>query len=436
MHMSRPGLSAAVLLGFLLCSFVNPCRADQWPRFRGPNGDGVANGQDLPVEFGAQKNVLWKTPVPGVGNSSPVIWDKHLFLQAASADGKERQLLCFDAVTGKIVWQRKFPGVAVKVRGESSLASATPAVDGDGVYVPIWDGGSVTMVAYSHQGQLMWSKDLGHWVSQHGTGSSPVVVGDKLIFAYDMDVKDTKGKPIAGGRQPTLMAFDTKTGNLLWETPRPGYRACYSAPFLVERNGTKELIVGSTMSIAGYNPDTGKELWSWDWEWAKNNFKMPLRTVAGQVVVGDTLLASSGDGGGDRRMVALTLPKNGGPAKYSWGNGNKVFPYVACPLVRGEYVYFVNEKGNAGCYVAKTGKQVWYERLTQANKFLASPVLIDGRVYAPTEDGDVFVLAAEPTFNLLAQNTIGERFVASPAVANGRLYLRGQRHLFCVGKAK
>lgn len=433
MHRFRPGFALLMLIGVIV-----PSHAGNWPRFRGPNGDGIAEGQNIPVEFSAQKGILWKTPIPGIGNSSPVIWDKHLFLQAASSDGKERKLLCFDAVNGKILWQRTFPGVHVTLsRRESSLASATAAVDADGVYMPIWDGSTVAMVAYNHQGELLWSKNLGHWVSQHGTGSSPIVVGDKLIFAFDMDVKDMKGNEIKGGRQPMLMAFHTKTGDLLWETPREGYRACYSAPFLHERNGMKELVVASTMSIAGYNPDTGRALWNWDWEWAKNNFKMPLRTVAGPVVVGDTLIATSGDGGGDRRMVALTLPKNGsGTPTLAWGDGNKVFPYVACPLRRGDHVYFVNEKGNAGCYEAKTGKEIWYERLTRANMFLASPVMIDGKVYAPTEDGEVFVFAAEPTFKLLAQNTIGERFVASPAVVDGRLFLRGQDHLICVGNAK
>jgi outer membrane protein assembly factor BamB len=431
MHKLRFGLAT-----LLLAIFILPGQAGNWPRFRGPNGDGSADGQNIPVEFSATKGILWKTPIPGVGNSSPVIWNNRLFLQAAASDGKDRKLLCFDAVGGKLLWQRTFPGISVNVRSDSSLASATAAVDADGVYIPIWDGNTVTIVAYNHQGVLLWSKNLGSWVSQHGTGASPIVAGDKVIFAYDMDVKDMKGNPIKEGRQPTLMAFDKKTGDLLWETPREGYRACYSAPFLLERNGVKELVVASTMSISGYNPETGKELWTWDWEWAKNNFKMPLRTVAGPVVVGDTLIATSGDGGGDRRMVALTLPRNGGAPKFAWGDGNKLFPYVACPLRRGDHVYFVNEKGNAGCYEAKTGKQVWYERLTRANMFLASPIMIDGKIYAATEDGDVFVFAAEPTFKLLAQNSIGERFVASPAVVDGRLYLRGQNNLICVGKAK
>ncbi len=432
MHSLRLGLCA-----LLLFSSIQTANAQTWSRFRGPNGAGVAEGQNIPVEFSAKSGVLWKTPIPGAGNSSPVVWERNLYLLTASSDAKQRLIVCVDAVNGRIRWQRDFPGDNVKLsRKDTSHASATAAVDADGVYIPIWDGHSVQMTALNHKGEVQWAKNLGPWVSQHGTGSSPIVVGDKIIFALDGDIKDIKGNPIADAPQPMLMAFNKKTGDRVWETPREGYRACYSAPFLLERNGGTELIVTSTMSIAGYNPDTGKELWSWDWMWEKKGFKFPLRTVASSLVVGDTLLATGGDGGGDRRMVALTLPKNGGAPTFAWGDGNKVFPYVACPLTRDGHVYFVNEKGNAGCYEAKTGKQIWYERLTGAYKFFASPVLIDGKIYAPTEDGDVFVFAAEPTFKLLAQNKMDERFVASPAVVDGRLYLRGQNHLFCVGKAR
>lgn len=417
-----------------LLAFTSILQADNWPRFRGPNGDGVAEGQNIPVEFDATRGVLWKIPIPGVGNSCPIIWEGNLYLQTSTKKGSERVLLCLDAATGKVRWQQAFPASEFKVRGESSTASATAAVCADGVYIPIWNGKTVQMVAFTHDGRLLWSKDLGLWVSQHGTGSSPIIVGDKLIFAFDMDVKDMKGNVLPEGRPPSLMAFNTKTGALVWTTPREGYRACYSTPFLTSRNGAEELVVTSTMSIAGYDPKTGKETWTWDWEWAENNFKMPLRTVAASVLADGTLIATSGDGGGDRRMVALKLDKNGGTPTYVWGNGNKVFPYVPCPLARGSHVYFVTELGTIGCYEAKSGKETWRERLPDA-KFFASPVMIDGKIYAPSMEGDVFVIAADAKYKLLARNTLGERFVSSPAVANGRLYLRGQNHLFCVGKS-
>jgi outer membrane protein assembly factor BamB len=407
--------------------------AEPWPRFRGPNGTGIADGQNIPVEFSAERGILWKAAIPGVGASSPVVWDRHIFLLTAAKDGTDRALLCLDAQDGSIRWQRKFPAVNVKVRGESSLASATPVVDGEAVYVPIWDGNVVHFTAYTFSGELMWQKPLGRWVSQHGTGSSPVIVGDKVIFAYDMDAKDAKENPV--DRPATLMAFSKKTGDLVWETPRPAYRACYAAPFVLERNGDRELIVTSTLSIAAYNPDTGKQLWNWDWGWDKFKSKWPLRNVASSVVADGMLVSTAGDGGGDRRVVALTLGKNGGAPSYAWGDGNKLFPYVPTPLVRGAHIYFVNDRGFAGCYAAKTGKQIFYERVDGAT-FLSSPVLIDGLIYAPSYEGDVHVFAAEPTFKHLAKNALGEVFRASPAVADGRLYVRGQTHLFCIGNAR
>ncbi|MCS7047412.1 MAG: PQQ-binding-like beta-propeller repeat protein [Gemmataceae bacterium] len=417
----------------ILIVSVAPVAAENWPRFRGPNGTGLATGQNLPIEFDAVRGVIWKTKIPGNGNSGPVLWDNRLYLQSASKDGKQRMLYCLDARSGKILWERTFPGIDVKVRPDSSLASATAAVDADGVFIPIWNGTTVVMMAFSLDGEPLWSRDLGRWISQHGTGASPIIVGDKVIFALDGDVKDMKGQPIADAVQPVLLAFNKRTGDIVWEAPREGYRACYSAPFLQERPGGAELIVTSTMAITSYDPHTGKQLWNWDWEWEKNNFPMPLRTVASSIMAGDCLIATSGDGGGDRRMVALKLDKNGASPQYAWGNGNKNFPYVPCPLAYGDYIYFVTEVGTAACYEAKSGKEIWRERLPGA-KFYSSPVLVDGRIYAPSESGDVFVFAAEPTYKLLAQNHLGERFIASPAVANGRLYLRGREHLFCIGK--
>jgi outer membrane protein assembly factor BamB len=432
MHTSSFGLCAFVLFSASLTA-----DAGTWPRFRGPNGVGTADGQNIPVEFDAQNNMLWKTPIPGIGSSSPVVWEQHVFLQTSTKEGKERLLFCLDAASGKIRWQRAFPAANVKLPQKySSLAMASPAVDAEAVYLPIWDGKDIHMTAHNFKGDLLWTKNLGHWVSQHGPGASPIIVGDKLIFALDMDLVDVKGKAIAESRESMLLGLNKKTGDLVWETPRQGYRACYSAPLVVDRGSGLELIVTSTMSIAGYNPDNGKELWNWDWEWSKVKVVWPLRTVASPLVVNGTLIATSGDGGGDRRMVALNLAKNAGAPSYVWGNGNKLFPYVSCPLSRGDYVYFVNEKGSAGCYEAKTGKQVWYESLPDAgtNDFMASPVLIDGKIYAPSDHGDVYVFAAEPTFRLLARNTLSDCFRASPAVADGRLYLRGQNHLYCVGK--
>jgi outer membrane protein assembly factor BamB len=235
-----------------------------------------------------------------------------------------------------------------------------------------------------------------------------------------------------------LTAFDGKTGESIWQSPREAFRACYSAPIFLEKKDYKpEMIVQSTTSVRSYDPDTGAPNWNWVWP------SMPLRTVASPVVWNDLILVCSGDGGGDRYMAAVKVKVEafkGGPplpwANIAWEDRKKEFPYVTTPLIHQDHVYFVNDRGLAGCYEAKTGQRKWYERLPDKD-FTASPVMIDGKMYAISETGEVYVIAAKPTmFQILAKNSMGEMVRASPAVADNRLFIRGQNHLFCIGKKK
>ncbi len=417
--------------------------AGPWDRFRGPNGTGAVDDKNVPLKFGEKEHRLWKVAIPGAGHSSPVVWGTHLFVQTADPAGKDRTLLCIDTADGKTRWEKTIPGVRAPIHNYSSFASSTPATDGEAVYVSFWDGKGIVVAAYDFQGKPLWSKDLGPFFSQHGAGASPILYKDKLILADDMDAYvESKGKgkaktPVPVKHPSLLVALDKKTGDVVWDAPRPAVRACYSAPFLLQRPGESgpELIVVSTPVITAYNPDSGSKLWEAT-DWQAKSVRMPLRTVASSVVSGDVLLACAGDGAGDRLSVGIALPvpgKSDAPQRL-WDN-RKDFPYVPCPLVRGEYFYFVNDSGYAGCYHAKSGKRVWYERL-EDGRFSASPLLIDGKVYAFGESGEAYVFAAEPTYRLLAQNTVGEAVRASPAAADGRLYVRGARHLFCYGKTK
>ena len=439
-----PRLLRPCLLLLALGGFAGAALAGNWERFRGPNGTGTVADKNVPLEFGAakgaEKNLLWKTPLPGVGNSSPVVWGKRIFLQTADVKGKDRSLLCLDT-NGKRLWERTIPGVYVSIRKDSSLASSTPTTDGEAVYVSFWDGKDIILVAYGMDGTPMWNKNLGPFFSQHGAGASPIVYKDKIIFANDMDAyTETKNKtrqavPVA--HPSLLIAFNKKTGEMVWETPRSAERACYSAPFLLAKPGQAkpDLVIVSTTAVTGYDPDDGTLKWEKK-GWQEKSVRMPLRTVASAALAGDVLVATSGDGAGDRLAVGLALPgmgKSDVPAKL-WEN-RKDFPYVPCPLARGGHFYFVNDAGWAGCYDARSGKRVWFERLTD-DRITASPLLIDGKVYAASEAGDVLVFAAEPQYRVLARNEVGERVRATPAVADGRLYVRGDRHLFCFGKAK
>jgi outer membrane protein assembly factor BamB len=412
----------ALRLSLLACcaaALAGTAPAGNWPRFRGPNGSGVADDKGIPVRWDAQAGVLWKVALPGLGNSSPVVWGERLFVQTASPDGRERRLLCLDTRTGKTLWSRAMPGARAKTHPKNTLASSTPATDGQRVYAAFWDGKDIELAAFDLDGKQAWSRNLGTFTSQHGAGASPVVYGDKVYFANDQDGTST------------LLAFNKKDGTTAWEAGRPAYRACYSSPMLRREPGAApELLVISTMEFTGYDPQTGGKDWAWHWKFTA---PMPLRTTGSPVYADGTLFACSGDGGGPRHMVAVKLDGHGKDtrSRLLWEN-KKDFPYVPTILVRDGHLYFVNDRGVAGCFEAQTGKRVWLERLS-GDSFISSPVLVDGRIYAASEGGEVFVLAAEPTFRLLARNPLGEGIRATPAVAGGRLFLRGEQHLYCIG---
>jgi outer membrane protein assembly factor BamB len=407
--------------------------ADNWDRFRGPNGTGTVEDKDVPLTFGTKENVVWKVALPGAGNSSPVVWGQRLFLHSASLDSKLRTLSCLDTTDGKILWQRSIPGVPVTIRADSSSASSTPTVENEAVYVSFWDGRDVVVAAYDFQGEKLWSNNLGLFNSQHGAGASPILYKDKLILAKDMDKDDFNTKQV-NARPSILVALNKRTGELVWETPRTAERACYSAPFLLHKPGQREpeLVVVSTTAVTGYHPETGSKLWEAK-GWQEYALKGPMRTVASPALAGDTLCVCSGGDAG-RFAIGLALPGAGkaDTPQRLWDN-RKDFPYVASPVARGDYIYFVNDAGFAGCYHARTGKRIWYERLDDAG-FTASPLVVSGKVYAASTAGDVYVFAAEPKFQLLARNEMGEAIRATAAVAGGRLYIRGERHLYCFGK--
>lgn len=389
--------------------------ASNWPRFRGPNGTGISTDKGVPVTWDAQ-GILWKAAIAGSGNSSPIVWDGRVFLQTASPDGKMRKLLCLDLNDGKTLWEQSAPGTIARTHKKNTLASCTVATDGARVYTPFWDGETLSISAYDFAGKLAWTKSLGEFKAQHGAGHSPALYDGKVILCNDQD------------GSAYLVALKADTGDIAWKAQRPVGKACYSTPFVLERPGTApEVVVASTAGIAGYDPKTGREDWNWNWT------GHGLRTVGSPIFDQGMIFVSSGDGAGNRHAVAVKVDGTGNSTSTSlaWEE-TRTFPYVPTMLSRGEHLYFVNDRGVAACHVAKTGEKVWTERL--GGDFTASPVMIDGKVYAVNESGDVYVFAAEPAFKLLAKNSIGEHVLSSPAVADNRLLIRGSEHLFCIGK--
>jgi outer membrane protein assembly factor BamB len=393
--------------------------AANWARFRGPNGDGTAGDSGIPVEWSDQGGgIVWRVPIPGAGNSSPIVWGDKIFLESAAADGKERMLLCLSTADGKKLWSKSISGSKAKIHNKNSQASATPATDGERVYCAFWDGKNVSLQAYDFKGGKLWERDLGSFKSQHGHGSSPIVHGDLVFYNHDQD-GDAK-----------IVAVDAKKGTVVWSKTRTAFRTCYSTPLVHESSAGPELIVASTAGLTSYNPKNGTENWVYTWDFGGG---MSLRTVGSPIISNGLALATSGDGSGARGMIAVKLGGKGDISKtgLAWEN-NKSFPYVPTMLTLGEHIYFVNDGGIAACHEAKTGREIWKERLSGA--FSASPVLIDNKVYAPSEDGSVYVFAASPTYKMLARNTIGGRLMATPAVADNRLYIRSEKELICIGK--
>ncbi len=398
----------ASLLALALGTQPPALAADEWSRFRGPNGSGVAAA--VPAGFGPEHQ-LWRVPLPGRGHSSPVVAGGRVFLQAASADGGKRHLLALDAATGTTAWRVDLDGAKAHTHAKNSLASGTAAVDGGRVFFLVWDGDAVTLRALdAATGKEQWNARLGGYVSQHGFGISPLAAGGRVFVNFDQD----------GAAE--LLAFDAATGKKLWAAPRKAFRA-NSAMCLLHK-GT--LLAVSTAGLTAHDPATGKVVWDWGWPFDGQ----ALRTVGSPVLDGDTVIAVAGDGGGSRSTVAVAA----GPSPKLLWQKTKGVPYVPGPIASGDHLYYVTDNGLATCADLRTGDVVWQERAF-SKAVSASPVLAGGAVIAVAEDGKLLAFKATPAgFEKLAEGSLGEPVFASPAAAGGRLYVRGATALTCFGK--
>jgi outer membrane protein assembly factor BamB len=402
--------AAVVLAGVVLLA------GGDWARFRGPNGSGAADGTGIPEKW-TIKDALWSVELPGSGNGSPIVSGGKVYLQASSADGSKRMLFCYDEKTGHKDWEATVGGKVPnqKIHTKNTLASSTPACDGERVYALFWDGSSLALHAYDLAGQPVWHRTLGGFKSQHGAGASPVVHAGKVFVNYDQD------------DAADLVAFDAKTGEPAWSVKRKAFRACYSTPYVRELPGGKtELVVDSTAGVAGYDPETGKQNWSWEWKFPIK----PLRTIAGPFAVGDVIVLTSGDGDGSRSAAAVTAGPN---PKLLWEK-SRDNPYVPMPVAKDGYLYWVHDKGRVACLEPMTGKEVWADDLEIVRDISASLVLTGDRITAVSEDGKVVTFRASPSkFERVSTTSLGEPVFATPAVADGKLFIRTARHLICIG---
>ncbi len=448
-----------------------------WPQFRGTDGSGVAPEGRPPVDFGPQKNVVWRVALPP-GHSSPCIWGERIFLTAAEKGRLET--LCLSRKDGTILWRQSVPVEKIEPTHRiASPAAPTPATDGERVYVYF---GSFGLLAYDLEGREQWRKALPVPVVEFGASSSPVIAGELLVQVCDQDVDSY------------LLAVDRKTGKTAWRTERTEFRRGFATPLVWRHDGIEELVVCGSVWLRGYDLRDGKERWttrgmarvanaspvagegmvfvsSWniggdpgdrlnlppykefaekndknkDGKFAKDEFPVgPFRDRFSQFDANKDGVVTVEEYEAMEMMFAqaenaLFAVRPGGRGEVTsthvaWKVGRDL-PYISSPLYYQGRVYTMKNGGMFSCYHAKDGKAAYSaERVGVVGDYYSSAVAADGRIYVASQRGVVVVLAAGDQFKVLARNDLGESVMSSPAVVDGRIYLRTEKHLYCFGE--
>ena len=413
--MKRHLLSLAVLTTFFLLN-TQTVDAQNWIRFRGPNGQGAIEAK-FPGEW-TEKNVAFKIELPGEGHSAPAIWGNKLFILSADRTTAERFMLGIDATTGKTLWKRSYDSEEHRLHIRSSYASCSPAVDADHVYIAFSDPEHTWLKAFSHDGREVWSVDMGTWRSMHGFGTSPMLYKDMVILNNAQ-----QGSRLEEGEKPPqsyVYAFDRATGDLRWKSPLQSASCSYSVPCIyTDADGNDQLICTNTLDgMYSLNPMTGERNW--------NIVAFDKRTVSSPVIAGGHLFGSTGSGGGGNYVAAVKPTKD--PSITF--KVDRAAPYVPTSVAAGDLLFLWYDKGILTCIDARDGKVHYQERLDTA--FSGSPIRIGDKVFCIDEDGIVHCVAATKEYKLISKFDLGAPSRSTPAFANGKLYLRTYSHLYCI----
>lgn len=404
--MLRTTLLFSFALGAATAAF-----AQDWPEFRGPGGQGHSTERGLPLTWGEGKNVAWKTKIPGLGWSTPVVAGGRVWLTTAIEQrGVSLRVLAFDVATGKEVVNVEafnIPSYRREINPKNSWASPTPVIDGDRIYVHFGADGTAALTA---TGEIVWKARF-DYQSQHGAGGSPIVYGDLLIFNCD-------GSDVA-----FVIALDKHTGKLKWKTNR-GFPAdqAYTTPLVIRVGDRDQLVSVGAFRARAYDPITGKEIWRVRYDDGFSNVPRPV-FAHGLVYIATgfqqpSLLAVKPDGTGDvtKTHIAWALKRGA--------------PLTPSPIVVGDELYVVTDGGIATCLDARSGNLIWQQRL--GGTYSASPVFADGRIYFLAEQGVTTVIAPGREFRKLAANALEGGLLASMAISGGALFLRTDSHLYKV----
>ncbi len=392
---------------------LGTAHAENWPCWRGERLDGSSIEKHVPIRWSGTSNVVWKTPIPGVGHASPIVWQDRVFTVTALPQTQERALMALDRKTGEIVWQKAVLKAPLeRIHQLNSRASSTPATDGRLVYVAFLDGDQMFVAAYDFGGEQAWSVRPGPFASMHGFCSSPILFKDKVIVNGDHD------------GESYIVALSREDGHTVWKTPRQNHTRSYCVPLIRELAGRTQMVLSGDKSVASYDPNDGKLIWY---------LEGPTEQFVASLVYNKKadLLFMTG-GFPDHHILAIKPDGEGNITKSDkiiWRT-NKGVSYVPSPISEGDYFLVVSDSGIAHCFEAKSGRIMWQERLGIHH---ASLVSANGLVYFLNDDGEMNVVKPGPRFERVAFNSLGEKTFASPAISQEQLFIRGDKHLFCIG---
>ncbi|HEX4143742.1 MAG TPA: PQQ-binding-like beta-propeller repeat protein [Pirellulales bacterium] len=395
---------AFYLLGLSLMLVTAASDAEDWPQFRGPDGQGHSAESNLPIEWSESKNIAWKTPIPGLGWSSPVVANGKVWLTSGDEAGGSLRAIAVDCRSGKVLHDVEVVHKSDlgRISFKNSHASPTPVIDGDRVYVHFGAHGTACLTT---DGKILWTTEL-PYDHRHGPGGSPVVWNDLLIVACD------------GADQQYIVALDKTSGEPRWKQARSGEMA-YSTPLVVRVGSSDQVVAVGGGAAVAYQPETGDEVWRCRFE---GHSVVPRPVCAGSLLFFCTgywtpsLYALRTDGKGDVTETHVV------------GRIHRSVPLTTSPLIIDDLLYMVNDLGTLTCVDARQGAERWHKRL--GGNFSASPVSADGRLYLLNEDATTSVLAAGKEYALVATNRLEGRALASPAISNGAIYLRTEEHLY------
>lgn len=407
---ARCGALVRVAVASLLSAGLH---AEDWPGWRGPRGDGTSLETNVPLHWSATSNVLWKTALAGSGHASPIVWRDRVFTVAALPETEERVLLGFDLGAGRPLWQRTV--VRAPFEGKHALnshASSTPATDGEQVYVAFLDVQEVVVAAYDLEGNLRWLKRPGTFRSVHGFCSSPVLYKDKVIVNCDHD------------GDGYIVALDRREGRELWRIDRPNKTRSYCVPTIFNAGGRTQMVLSGTLCVTSYDPDNGRLRWIIDG---------PTEQFVASIVYNPRANLFFMTGGYPEHHLLAIRPDGEGDVTrthIAWRHHRASYvAYVPSPISVGDYFLVISDPGYACCFEAASGRLVWQEKLGEHH---ASLVAAGGLVYFLSDDGVMTVVRPGNEFVRVARNEIEERCFASPAISQGRLLLRSDRHLWCI----